>query len=324
MQIVSDKFVSGKKVLLRLDIDVEIEGGKVAEDYRLRAGIPTIRLCLEVASEVIIMGHIGRPKGKVVPELSVEPVFNWFSENGFKEELESKKLRILENLRFEAGEDEASLDYAKELAALGDVYINEAFSSHHKAASTTVLPTLLPHAAGLRFAKEVDTLTKIRQAPKRPQVAIVGGAKVEDKYQAILDLSNFCDNVLVGGLLAKLMLEQALEKPSNVVLGALNEEGIDLSAAALGAFAHIIKDAKDIIWAGPVGKYEDENGNHGDKILAEAVTLSEARSLIGGGDTISALNKLGFLDKFTFVSVGGGAMLELLTKGTLPTIDVLE
>ena len=156
--------VDGKRVLIRYDIDVPIKDGKVMDDFRLKAGLTTVRFCLQFATEVVLTGHIGRPKlddngapsDEDVLNLSVSPVYDWFYQNGFEKDLDSKKLKILENLRFEKGEDEASLDYAKELASLGDFYINEAFASYHPAASTTVLPTLLPHAAGLNFAKEVE------------------------------------------------------------------------------------------------------------------------------------------------------------------------
>jgi len=199
MQVVSREFIAGKKVLLRLDLDVPIENGKVDEDFRLKAALPTLRLCLEHASEVIAMGHIGRPKGKKVEELSVAPIYDWLEKQGLSSHLMSGKLKLLENLRFEEGENKCDPEYAKELAGLGEVYINEAFAAHHPAASTTILPTLLPAFAGLHFAREVEKLTKVRQAPRPGLVAIIGGVKAEDKLPAVLALSKIADYVLVGG-----------------------------------------------------------------------------------------------------------------------------
>lgn len=324
MQVVTPDLVKDKTVLLRFDIDVPIEDGKVVEDFRLRKGLATLDLCLKNATKVILMGHVGRPEGED-PEFSVEPIYNWLaSHDHYEEALENKKLRILENLRFEDGEDKADLNYAKDLASFGDVYINEAFAAYHKAASTTVLPTLLPHAAGLQFYKEVEKLLEIRKNPKNPLIAIIGGAKVEGKYRAVIELSKICDKVLVGGLLARDIEDKGLEVPQNVVLAKLNENGLDISASSIGAFSQIIQGAKQVIWGGPMGKYEVEEGNHGDKILAQAVIGSGAESVIGGGDTVAALNKLGLLDQFSFVSTGGGAMLELLSEGTLVTIDALN
>jgi phosphoglycerate kinase len=326
MRVVSSDLVKDKVVLLRFDIDVELRqiGGRweVAEDYRLRVGLPTLRLCLDNAEEVIILGHLGRPEGKEEPALSVEPIYNWFYQNGFKEQLTDKRLRLLENLRFEAGEDLASEEYAAKLASYGNFYVNEAFAAHHSAASTTVLPLYLPHAAGLRFAKEVETLKRIKENPKKPLVAIIGGVKVEDKYPVIKAISAFSDHILVGGLLAQKIKQQNLEIPVNVILAQSSENGLDISKESLEKFKEILKTAGTIIWAGPVGKYEDPAGILGTRVLAETIINTGAESIIGGGDTIAALN--GFLDKFSFVSVGGGAMLKLLSTGTLPTIRVLE
>ncbi len=324
MQVISPELISGKKILLRYDVDVPIKDGRVVDDYRLKVGMETLRMCLEHGAKVVLMGHIGRPRGED-KSLSIAPIQDWLeSQEGIAQFLQSGKLKLLENLRFEEGEDSADLEYAREFLYFGDFFVNEAFAAHHKAASTTLVPTLMPHAAGLHFASEVTTLTEIKNNPQKPLVAIVGGAKVEDKYEAIVALSRFCDTVLVGGLLAKNIADQGLEVASNVVLGKLNEEGLDLAVVSLGVFSEVINSAKQIIWAGPVGKYEIPQGQHGNAILAHSIINSGAKSLIGGGDTIAAIKELGLLKEFDFVSVGGGAMLELLTKGTLPTIEVLK
>ncbi|MBI3486465.1 phosphoglycerate kinase [Candidatus Daviesbacteria bacterium] len=305
-----------------MDLDVPIQNGVIQEEYRLMAGLPTLELCLQNAASVVVCGHIGRPLGKEVKELSVAPIVNFFEDWYCDLELPQGRFHVLENLRFEAGEDSGDLNFAKELAAYGDVYVYEAFATHRSAASTTIVPTLIPSAAGLRFAKEVEVLLSLKNNPKKPLVAIIGGAKVEDKYPAVVALSKFCDAVMVGGLLAKQVKEQDLQISKNVLLGKIAENGIDIDQSTIEAFAGVIKHAKQVIWAGPVGKYEDPQGNKGNIGLAQAVIDSGAESIIGGGDSIAALEQ--FLDKFSFVSTGGGAMLKLLIDGTLPTIEALN
>lgn len=323
MQEVSPQIVSGKKVLLRLDLDVPVINGKVAEDFRLQAGLPTIKLCLEHAEKVILMGHLGRPEGKVVPELSVEPIRQWLNKQGLNSHLTSGKLKLLENLRFDGKEESCDLEYAQELARLGNVYVNEAFAAHHPATSTTVLPTLLPHAAGLRFAQEVRVLGDVRENPKKPFVAIIGGIKVEDKLPAIKTLSKMADAVLVGGKLVSEAKEQNIDLPNNVMLGKLTEDSFDIISETVESWRNLIMRAKMIVWNGPLGKIEDPKNEQSAKI-AELVVDSEADTVVGGGDTIALLGRLGLLGKFGFVSVGGGAMVKFLADGTLPTIEALK
>src|SRR3989344_1286138 len=285
MQIVNAQIISGKKVILRLDIDVplRLRSGsstffEVAEDFRLKAGIPTLNLCLQNALSVTVIGHIGRPEGKEVAELKVEPVRQWLIEHGYEEDLVNQKLILLENLRFDlresfdsAQDHERAIEFAKELADKGDIFINEAFASYHQAASTTVLPTLLPHAAGLRFAEEVRVLSEVRNDPKKPFVAIMGGAKVADKLPVIQVLAQKADAVLIGGKLVEEISNMGSEK----------------------------------------GTFE----------IARMILESKAELVIGGGDTVSFLGKVGLLNEFIqkgFVTVGGGAMLKFLAEGTLP------
>src|SRR3989344_764795 len=257
MQVVTSDFVSGKKVLLRYDIDVPVEDGKVTEDFRLKAGLPTLKLCLEHAKETIIFGHIGRPASTSVglggsegedPDFSVAPVYEWFKDNGFQEELNSKKLRLLENLRFETGEDEASLDYAKQLASFGEVFVMEAFAAHHPAASTTVLPTLLPHRAGSNFLKEVEKLREVRENPKKPLVVIIGGVKIEDKLPAIEAMSKKADHVLVGGKIASEITTYDAIAHQVVMVASLTEDGLDISRATVDSWVRIIRTAGTILW----------------------------------------------------------------------------
>jgi len=357
MQVVNAESVSGKKVLLRLDIDVPIgrstdyslpstaEDGRrktedliVLEDFRLRAGLPTIHLCLEHALQVIIMGHIGRPEGKIVEELSVGPIKEWLGNQGLRSHLTSGKLKLLENLRFDPREEAGDLSFAKELANMGDIFVNEAFASYRPAVSTTILPTLLPSYVGLRFAEEVKVLTGVRNPPaggsKKPFIAIMGGAKVADKLPVINVLAQKADAVLVGGKLISEIREQKLDLPKNVLVGMLNEDGFDIAPQTASAWAGLIAKAAMIVWNGPVGKFEDPK-NDATKKIARLVLDSSAEVIIGGGDTIAALREYGLLSgaeekafisegKNLFISTGGGAMLKLLTDGTLPTIDALK
>ena len=321
MQIVNSSLIAGKKVLLRYDIDVQITDGKVTEDFKLKAGLPTLNLCLQNAEAVILMGHVGRPEGKVVPELSIEPIRKWFWGQGFSR----ANFRILENLRFDPREEAGDLSFAKELAAMGDIYINEGFGSYRPAVSTTILPTLLPHAAGLRFAEEVRILGEVRDHSVKPFIAIIGGAKVVDKLPVIEVLAQKADVVLVGGKLISEIREQNLDLPKNVLVGMLNGDGFDIAAETVSAWNNLISKVAMIVWNGPLGKFEDPK-NDATKKIARIILDSGAQAVIGGGDTVAALSQYGLLQKAqekAFVSVGGGAMLKLLADGTLPTIEVL-
>lgn len=335
MQVVNSSLIAGKKVLLRYDIDVVLEEvkdqssnvkTKVVEDFKLEAGIPTLNLCLQNASQVILMGHIGRPEGKVDDSLKVAPIVDWFINKGYEADLDSQKLVILENLRFDSREEAVDLEYAKELASKGDYYVNEAFSSHRPAVSTTILPTLLPHAAGLRFAEEVNKLTEVLENPKKPFVAIMGGAKVKDKLPVIQVLAKKADAVLVGGKLVFEIREQNISLPSNVMVGKLSEDGLDIAPETTSAWSSLISKAAMIVWNGPLGKFEDPKNKQTVEV-AKLILDSKAEVIIGGGDSVAALNQAGLLKQArqkAFVSVGGGAMLKFLSDGTLPTIKALE
>ncbi|EKD85429.1 MAG: hypothetical protein ACD_38C00031G0004 [uncultured bacterium] len=346
MQIVNAQIISGKKVILRLDIDVplRLRSGsstffEVAEDFRLKAGIPTLNLCLQNALSVTVIGHIGRPEGKEVAELKVEPVRQWLIEHGYEEDLVNQKLILLENLRFDlresfdsAQDHERAIEFAKELADKGDIFINEAFASYHQAASTTVLPTLLPHAAGLRFAEEVRVLSEVRNDPKKPFVAIMGGAKVADKLPVIEVLAQKADAVLIGGKLVE-EISNIKYQISNIMLGDLNKQGTDITVETVELWKEVIEKAALIVWNGPLGKisnikYQISNmgSEKGTFEIARMILESKAELVIGGGDTVSFLGKVGLLNEFIqkgFVSVGGGAMLKFLAEGTLPTIEAL-
>lgn len=340
MQVVDAKFVKAKKVLLKYDIDVALGKGtgdplrqrseasrvQVIENFKLRAGIPTLKLCLQNAQSVIMMGHVGRPDGKVVENLKVAPIVEWFKNHNLRSHISGGKLVVLENLRFDPREESLDEGFAKELASIGDVFINEAFAAYRPAVSTTILPKLLPHAAGLRFAEEVRVLREVRDNPKKPFVAIMGGAKVKDKLPVITVLARSADAVLVGGKLVHEIREQGVELPKNVMVGKLNEDGFDIAEETTQSWAGLINKAAMIVWNGPLGKFEDPKYNQSGKI-ARLVLNSGAEIVVGGGDTVALLGSLGLLGKYEergFVSVGGGAMLKLLSDGILPTIEALE
>lgn len=352
MQVVDVSFVKDKKVLLRYDIDVALGKGtgdslQVTEDFKLKAGLETLKLCLENASKTIIVGHLGRPASPS-PELSAKPIKEWFeAELGeaidFAQSLEeaknsTAKLVLLENIRFFHGEvpgveyhaacvsKTCDVDFAKALASLGDVYVNEAFSSHNKAASTIIVPTILPHAAGLHFIKEVEVLLGVRNNPKKPFVGIMGGAKVKDKLPVIEVLAKSADAVLVGGKLVHEIRDQQVQLPKNVMVGKLNEDGFDIASETLESWRNLIVNAAMVVWNGPVGKFEDPKYNQTEEMI-KIILQSKGEVVIGGGDSVAALNQAGLLQQAQqkgFVSVGGGAMLKLISDGTLSTIQALE
>ena len=325
MEVINQSLISGKKIILRYDIDVALKDGKVAEDYKLKAGISTLNLCLQNAQQVILMGHVGRPDGKVVENLKVAPIVDWFRNQGYSGDMASGRLKILENLRFDPREEACDLEYGRELASMGDIYINEAFSSYRPASSTTILPTILPHGAGLRFAEEVKKITEVRNNPKKPFVVVMGGAKIQDKLPVIQVLAKNADAVLVGGELIGQIRKQNLTLPKNVMVGKLNEDGMDIAPETVDAWKDLIFKAAMIVWNGPLGKFEDSKYDQTEKV-AGLILDSTAEVVIGGGDSIAALNQYGLLEKAEgkcFISVGGGAMLKLLAEGTLPTIQAL-
>lgn len=331
MEVVTSEFIKDKKVILRLDIDVPIENRQVIEDFRLRAGLPTLKLCLEYAEQVIVIGHIGRPEGRVVEELSVVPVREWLSKQNLRSHIGSGKLKLLENLRFDPREfdpreEVGDISFAKELASMGDIFVNEAFAAYRPAVSTTVLPKFLPHYAGLRFAEEVKVLKEVRENPKKPFVVVMGGAKVADKAPVIQALAKQADTVLVGGKIASGPTIFDTIVTNNVVLGKLNEAGTDITSETVDAWGDLLNRAATIIWNGPVGKFEDPKNDQSAR-LAKLILASSAKIIVGGGDTVSLLGSIGLLgeyEKKAFVSVGGGAMLKFLVNGTLPTIEVLR
>lgn len=310
---VSDLEVFGKRVLLRLDLDTP-EG-----DYtRLEASKETLDYLKSKSSEIVAIGHKGRPEGKVDESLSLKSLQSFFDKWGVKVE---------ENLRFDPGEEANNPEYAKKLAGLGEVYINEAFAVSHREHSSIVgIPKLLPHAAGFRFVKEVENISRAFENPKKPIIVLISGIK-KDKVEMAKRLSKIYDKVLVGGRLPEFFGDGSLEsirsQDGNLVIGNLTMDKEDITLNTIERFKSEIEAAGTIVLAGVLGKYEDDGHRQGTKEIFEAISNSSAYKIAGGGDTEAALTMLGLTDKFDWISVGGGAMLEFLVNKTLPGIEAL-
>ncbi|MDP2633080.1 MAG: phosphoglycerate kinase, partial [Candidatus Curtissbacteria bacterium] len=234
------------------------------------------------------------------------------------------QLILLENLRFWPGEETNDEEFAKKLAGIADIYVNDAFAVCHRThASMVGVPALLPHAAGLHLQEEVETLSKLLEKPQRPFVAIVGGAKIETKIPVIENLSKVADEVLVGGYLPLEIEKEGLSLPKNVLIATLGGDKKDIDEASVKKFSDVIKDAKTVVWNGPMGLYE-EGFEKGTLAVAQALIECAGFSVVGGGETSDFLESKNLLDKFSFVSSGGGAMLEFLAGKTLPGIVALE
>jgi phosphoglycerate kinase len=333
MQTIKDAALHpNDKVLVRCDLDVPINSqtGKIEEAYRLESSLETLNYVISQKALPIIIGHLGRPDGKQVEELSTKHLKPFFDQN-----LGPANYILLENLRFDSREekdykqDPSALELAKELisATQTTTYVNESFAvSHRNHASFTALPKLLPHYAGLHLAQEVETLGKLLHNPKKPFLVIIGGAKLETKKPVINKFLQISDIVLLGG---KMGLQWQEEIPQNLKLPLdYAPEEKDLGDKTLQLYTQLIQTAQTILWAGPVGVFEDPKYSKGTQLIAQEIAKATQKnsvlSIIGGGDTLSAVEKFSDLNSFSFVSVGGGAMLEFIVKGTLPGIEALN
>ena len=387
---IEDINVSGKKVLVRCDFNVPLDADKnITDETRINAALPTIRYLLDKGAAVILCSHLGRPKGEFNMKYSLAPVAKRLSEKlGFEVKLASdvigesaKKLAaevkpgeaiLLENLRFHAEEEKNDPAFAKELASMADVFVNDAFGTAHRAhASTEGVTHYLPSVAGYLIGKELDVMGKALTNPVRPFVAILGGAKVKDKIGVINNLIDKVDALLIGGGmaytfikaqggevgnslldeerigLAKELMDKAAAKGVKLILpvdnvigdafdndchqqvvesGKIPEgwEGLDIGPKTCEQFAEVIRTAKTVVWNGPMGVFEMPNFAKGTIAVAKALAESDAISIIGGGDSAAAIEQLGFADKVTHISTGGGASLEFLEGKVLPGIAALE
>lgn len=324
--------VSAKRVFLRADLDVPLSNSNADVATRLT----NIKLTIEYllgrgAKQVVIAGHVGRPKGpdtKLSTRNLLEPIKKILNlDVEFLESFDTAEfgqVMLFENLRFWTGEIENDFEFAKDLTRMADVYVNDAFgNSHRNHASMVALPSILPHAAGLHLQKEVDELTRILENPDRPLVAIVGGAKIETKVPVISNLAKVADTVLVGGELPIEIKKQHLTFGQNVIVGSLTSDTKDIDEGTVAKFKDAMNGAKTIVWNGPVGLFE-EGFIDGTLAVATAIVGSGAYSVVGGGDSTQFLGQKGFLSKFSFVSAGGGAMLEFLSGKKLPAIEALS
>ncbi|NLT16629.1 MAG: phosphoglycerate kinase [Clostridiales bacterium] len=388
---VTDIDVASRRVLVRLELNVPLdENRNITDDKRIQTTLPTVRYLIEHRARVIICGHMGRPKGKADPAFSLAPVAKRFAELlpgvsvAFATDVIGENARaaiaamqdgdvvILENVRFHKEETANDPAFARKLAALADIYVNDAFGSSHRAhASTEGVAHFLPAVAGFLVGKELDVMVGAISRPKRPFVAILGGAKVEDKIGVIVNLLNKVDTLIIGGGMAYTfakaqggsignslldeshveaaldMLNQAKQKGVNFLLpvdavaaDAFSNDanrrtvdimsipdgwiGMDIGPKSIEIFKAAVADAQTVIWNGPMGVFEFKNFAEGTRAVAEALAGSGAVTIIGGGDSASAVRQMGYADKMTHISTGGGATLELLEGRELPGLTALD
>ena len=388
---VEDLDVKGKRVLVRCDFNVPLKDGEITNDKRIVAALPTIKYLMEQGAKVILCSHLGRPKGEYKPEFSLAPVAKRLSEylgvdvplaedenvvgdNAKKmaADLQDGQVMLLENVRYRAEETKNEENFSKELASLADLFVNDAFGTAHRAhCSTTGVDSYLPAACGYLIQKEIQFMGGALADPKRPLVAILGGAKVSDKIGVISNLIDKCDTIIIGGGMAytfmkymghnigtSLLEADWVDKAGEMMQTAKNKGvkflipvdnrcgkeykedtevlvcksddipdgwmGLDIGPKTEKLFADAIDGAGTVIWNGPMGVSEWDNFASGTIAVAKAIADSGAISIIGGGDSVAAVTKLGFADKMSHISTGGGASLEFLEGKELPGIAALQ
>ncbi len=377
--------LKGKVVLLRVDFNVPVDkNGKILDLNRVNAAIPTIKYLIEQGAKIVIMSHMGRPEGYEI-RLSMWPIslilmqkLNtkvYFSNKAVgvevKERLHSMnngEVLLLENVRFYEGETKCDMKFARDLASIGDIFVNDAFGcSHRKHATTYGIARLMPNAIGLLMEKEVNVLTQAMENPKRPFVAVIGGAKVPYKIKILRRFIDQADTILIGGAMAytflvatgtavgesityhdsvdvaREVLNYAAQKGKKVLLPIdhiairkgstkkfvtdnLIEDmiGMDIGPKTVKLFSEEIAKAGQIVWNGPLGKYEDEDFREGTNKIAKAISLSKAYSVVGGGDSVSAVKASKNASGVNFLSTGGGATLKFIEDGSLPCLEVIQ
>ena len=386
---IRDIDVFDKKVLVRVDFNVPLEDGKISDDTRIVEALPTIQFLLERGAGVILMSHLGRPEGQVNMKYSLAPVAERLQSllpetkvvmandvvgadaKSKAKDLKPGEILLLENVRFESGEEENSKELSKKLASLGDIYVNDAFgTAHRKHASTYGIAMLRPNAIGFLIEKELNMITGQIDNPKRPMVAILGGAKVKDKIGIVKSLLGKANSIIIGGGMAftflkaqgleigkslcddeqleycKEILAEAKEKGVNILLPVdtvvadsidslsgdnlkevnipADKMGVDIGKKTIKQFVKTIKKAKTVIWNGPMGVFENDAFNVGTYKVAKAVAKCHGTTIIGGGDSVSAIVNMGLSKKISHLSTGGGASLKLFEGKVLPAVDIIE
>lgn len=389
-QTVKDIALKNKRVLMRVDFNVAMDKeGNITDDTRIRASLPTIRYILEQGASLILMSHLGRPRGKVVEKLRMDAVARRLEKllkknvlkldecvgSGVEKKVKKMKpdeIMLLENTRFYKEETDNESQFAKRLASLADVFINDAFGTAHRAhASTVGVAAFLPSAAGFLMGKELEILGEILANPQAPFVAILGGAKVSDKIGVLLNLLEKCEDILIGGGMAytflkakgfpvgkSLLEEKKISEAKNIIDKAFERKcrillpidhlvaqeiregaevkivgqdkipcgwsALDIGPETLKLFAGPIKKARTIFWNGPMGMFEIEDFAKGTETVAKMLAECDATVVVGGGDSIAALKKMGLENKMSHVSTGGGASLEFLEGKELPGVAALD
>lgn len=349
--------VAGRRVLVRTDFNVPLEGGHIVDDFRIRAALPTLTWLLEQGAQVVACSHLGRPKGEPNPKYAMAPVRERLAEL-------APGVELLENLRFHPGEEGNDPPFVAELVAGMDAYVDDAFGAAHRAhASIVGPPRTLPSAAGRLLAREVEVLLGLRDAPKRPFVAVLGGAKVSDKIGVIDALLGVVDALVIGGGMCFTFLgaqgypvgdslfepdqvatcERLLAGPKPIhlpedIVGLTAEgtvqtwgrrvpdggKGLDIGPGSAAAFADVVMESSSVFWNGPMGMFEDERFAAGTRAVAQAVADTHGFTVVGGGDSAAALAEFGLAGDVDWVSTGGGASLELLELGDLPGLEALR
>lgn len=343
MKKIQDAELENKKVLLRVDFNVALENEDVKEKFKIEVIKGSLDYLLQKNAKVAMVCHLGRPDGKVVPEFSlgqmrddVERILGVkiiFIEDcvGEKVKMGLENLRdgevlLLENVRFYPGEETNDAEFAKKLAENFDVYVNDAFSvSHRDQASVTGVTKFLPSFAGFRLQKEIENMGKLENNPACPIVAIIGGAKIETKLPVIKFFEEKCGFILLGGKVANEAIDQKIVFKDKVILPEdFVDDRLDIGPKTREKFRAIIKRAGMIVWNGPMGKFEEEKYAGGTQAILDAILASRAYSFVGGGETLEILEKNNAISKISFVSTGGGAMLEYLGGGRMPGIEALS
>jgi phosphoglycerate kinase len=351
MKSIKKTAIKNKKIILNTELNVPLsEDGEILDDARLVAGMETINYIMSKEPTILLLvGHIGRPSGEIVPKLSTELLVKKMEELSsrrvvFIEKLEklqatiqsevfdSDAVYLLENIRFWRSEEENREAFGRDLGELFDVYINDNFStSHREHASFVQVPKFTKQAvAGILLEKEIKNLSAVRDKPKKPAIAIIGGSKIKTKLPVIENLIKKYDKILVGGKVANEALDENIKFDKKVILpvdfspAEKETERLDIGPLTAASFRREIQKAKTIVWNGPLGKFEDEESSNGTRNIIEAVEKSRAFKLVGGGETSEAIKMFGNKEKYDYISQSGGAMLKFLARAKLPGIEALN